>query len=220
MTRIPMPVTARDDAATSTAFPETAPPTKATSVKRRRSQTPCGANSARLRAKRLTNHSRADNPAPPSTPMWSKATSQEAATGSRLPMEARAALQMIRALTARGATSRLSGSVDHALCRQRNRIERFLYKLGTFPRITPRLDKLARCCCQSPCRPAPPRCRPRHSDKVSASALSWNLPGGQTQGDGTPSAPCFMMNAFCASVIIDAFISIFLPQPGNPIRKL
>jgi hypothetical protein len=51
--------------------------------------------------------------------------------------------------------------------------------------------------------------------------VAWLIPAlRQISETGTPSAPCFKMNALCASVNFDAFIADLPPQPGNPIRKL
>jgi hypothetical protein len=36
---------------------------------------------------------------------------------------------------------------------------------------------------------------------------------------GTPSPPCFRINAFCASENFDAFIVFRSSQPGNQTRK-
>src|SRR3954451_18571649 len=41
----------------------------------------------------------------------------------------------------------------------------------------------------------------------------------QMSATGTPSLPCFRMNAFCASENFDAFIVFRSSQPGNQTRK-
>src|SRR6476660_2363552 len=41
----------------------------------------------------------------------------------------------------------------------------------------------------------------------------------QMSATGTPSPPCFRMNAFCASENLDAFIVFRSSQPGNQTRK-
>jgi hypothetical protein len=51
--------------------------------------------------------------------------------------------------------------------------------------------------------------------------VAWLMPAfRQISATGTPSAPCFRMNAFCASVNFDAFVEHALPSPGKHARKL
>jgi len=41
----------------------------------------------------------------------------------------------------------------------------------------------------------------------------------QISATGCPSAPCFKMNAFCASVNFDAFTVLHSSQPGKSGQK-
>ena len=50
--------------------------------------------------------------------------------------------------------------------------------------------------------------------------VAWLIPARQQiSATGTPSAPCFRMNAFCASENFDAFIVLRSSQPREQKQK-
>jgi hypothetical protein len=61
--------------------------------------------------------------------------------------------------------------------------------------------------------------QPPHLWRLHALVFFLPIEIGQMSATGTPSAPCFRMNAFCASENFDAFIAFRSSQRGNSAWK-